>query len=72
MSKEAARRIMDQMVRHGAEQNQVLLDIMPLCSDEDFIAYKRMIGASMGSLLDDVMNPIIAIYPDLCPPGLRD
>jgi hypothetical protein len=71
MSKEAAKRIVDPMLRHGAEQNQVLQDIMPLCSDEDFIAHKRMIGASMAALLGDVMNPIIAIYPDLCPPELK-
>ena len=72
MSHEAAKRIMDMILTHGAEQDQVLLDIMPMCSDADFKSYKLMIGRSMGSILDDVMNPIIDLYPDLRPPELRE
>jgi hypothetical protein len=72
MSHEAAKRIMDLILRHGAEQDQVLLDIMPICSDVDFKSYKLMIGRSMGSILDDVMNPIIDLYPDLRPPELLE
>ena len=72
MSKQAAKQIIDLMVKHTAEQNQVLLDIMPLCSDEDFQSYKLMIGATMASMLLDVINPIIALYPDLRPPELKE
>jgi hypothetical protein len=71
MSREAAQKILELMVRHGAEQNQVLLDIQPLCSVEDFTKYKAMIGTSMGSMLLDVINPIVAMYPDLKPRQLE-
>jgi hypothetical protein len=70
MSHEAAKKIMDLVIRQGAEQNQVLLDIQPICSQEDFRRYRRMIARSMGSMLLDVMNPIIQEYPDLKPPEL--
>jgi hypothetical protein len=45
---------------------------MPICSDEGFKSYKLMIGATMASMLVDVMNPIIALYPDLRPPRLEE
>jgi hypothetical protein len=48
MSREAAKKIIDLMVRHGAEQDAVLAEIRSVCTDEEFQSYKRMIGQSMG------------------------
>jgi hypothetical protein len=71
MSLEAAKKIVDLMIKHGAEQNALLAEIQPICSDDEFHKYKRMIGQSMGSLLLDVINPIVELHPDLKPSQLE-
>jgi hypothetical protein len=71
MSREAAKKIIDLMVKHGAEQNAVLAEIEPICSADEFQNYKRMIGQSMGSLLLNVINPIVELHPDLKPSQLE-
>jgi hypothetical protein len=65
MSREAAKKIVDLMIKHGAEQNAILAEIQPICSDDEFRRYRRMIGQSMGSILLDIINPIVELYPDL-------
>ena len=71
MSREAAKKIVDVMVKHGAEQNAVLAEIQSICADHEFQKYKRMIGQSMGCMLLDVINPIVELYPDLKPSQLE-
>jgi hypothetical protein len=71
MSREAAKKIVDLIMRHGAEQDQVLIDIQPICSVDEFEMYKQMIGKSMGSMLLDVLNRIFEKHPDLKPPQLE-
>src|ERR671922_248934 len=66
-----AKKIIDLMVKHGAEQNAVLAEIEPICSADEFQNYKRMIGQSMGSLLLNVINPIVELHPDLKPSQLE-
>jgi hypothetical protein len=39
--------------------------------DDEFRRYRRMIGQSMGSILLDVINPIVELYPDLKPSQLE-
>ncbi len=70
MSREAAKRIIDLMIKHGAEQDAVLAEVQSICADDEFRKYKQMIGRSMGSMLLDVINPIVALYPDLKPSQL--
>jgi hypothetical protein len=41
MSREAAKKIIDLMVKHGAEQNAVLAEIEPICSADEFQKYKN-------------------------------
>lgn len=71
MSREAARKIIDLMVKHGAEQDAILAEIRSVCTDDEFQKYKRMIGRSMGCMLLDVINPIVELYPDLNPAQLE-
>jgi hypothetical protein len=71
MSREAANKIVSLILRHGAEQDQVLIDIQPICSPDEFEMYKQMIGRSMGGMLLDVLNPIFEKHPDLKPPQLE-
>jgi hypothetical protein len=71
MSRKAAAKIVDVVMRHGAEQDQALIDIQPICSPDEFETYKQMIGKSMGAMLLDVLNPIFEKHPDLKPPQLE-
>jgi hypothetical protein len=71
MSHHAAEQILNLILRHGADQERVLLDVQPLCSEDEFLRYKRMIGKSMGCMLLEVINPIVETYPDLRPPQLK-
>ena len=71
MSRDAAKKIIDLMIRHGAEQNAILAEVRYVCADDEFQRYKRMIGRSMGSMLLDVINPIVELYPDLKPARLE-
>ena len=71
MSREAAKIVLDMILRHAAEQDTILANIEQKCASDEFNEYKEMIGKSMGSMLLDVINPIIAKYPDLRPPRLK-
>lgn len=71
MSREAAKKIIDLMLKHGAEQNAVLVEVKSICTEDEFHKYRHMIGHSMGSMLLDVINPIVELYPDLKPPPLE-
>jgi hypothetical protein len=71
MSREAAKKIIDLMLRHGTEQNAVLAEIRSICAVDEFQEYKQMIGQSMGCMLLDIINPLVARYPDLKPPQLE-
>jgi hypothetical protein len=70
VSREAAKKIIDLMIRHGAEQNAVLTEIQSICTEDEFRKYRQMIGQSMGCMLLDVINPIVEMYPDLKPSQL--
>jgi hypothetical protein len=36
MSREAAKKIVDLMIKDGAEQNAILAEIQPICSADEF------------------------------------
>jgi hypothetical protein len=70
MSREAAKQIIDLMIKHGTEQNAVLAEIQSICTDDEFRKYRQMIGQSRGCMLLDVINPIVEMHPDLKPTRL--
>jgi hypothetical protein len=71
MSRDAAKIIMEIVIRNAAEQDAVLTEIQPLCTEDEFNEYRRMIGKSMGAMLFEIINPIVAKYPELKPAQLR-
>jgi hypothetical protein len=71
MSREAAKKILDLIIRQGAEQDAILAEVQPICSDDEFARYKQMIGQCMGCMLLDVINPIVERYPELKPSQLE-
>jgi hypothetical protein len=70
MSRAAAKIIMDVAIRNAAEQDAVLIEIRPLCTEDEFNEYRRMIGKSMAAMLFEIIHPIVAKYPELKPPQL--
>ena len=71
MSRDAARKVLDVMARHSAEQDAAVGEIQALCTEEEFKEYRLMIAQSMGSMYLDVIAPIVGRYPELAPPGLK-
>jgi hypothetical protein len=67
MSRDAAKTIMKVVTRNAAEQDAVLKEIQSLCTEDEFNEYRLMIGKSMGAMLFEVINPIVAKYPELKP-----
>ena len=39
---------------------------------EELTRYKRAVGSVMGSILDEILNPVIAAHPDLEPQSWRE
>lgn len=70
-NKEAARILIDVLIRHGGELDGHLRDIQPLCSADEFHAHKHLIGRLLGSILLDGLNVLVAEFPELKPPQLE-
>ena len=62
---------MELVTRHAAEQDAVLTEIQSLYTEDEFNEYRLMIGKSIGAMLFEIINPIIAKYPELKPAELR-
>jgi hypothetical protein len=62
---------MEVVTKNAAEQDAVLAKIQSLCTEDEFREYRGMIGRSMGAMLFEIINPIVAKYPELKPPQLR-
>ena len=71
MSRDAAKIIMDVVIRNAAEQDAVLTKIQSLCTEDEFDEFRFMVGKSIGAMLFEIINPIIAKYPELKPSELR-
>ena len=71
MSREAAKLLLEVAQRITGELDVTLAAVEPLCTKDEFSAYKLMVGKVMGETLVEMINPIISKYPDLTPPGLK-
>jgi len=56
----------------SATLNESIRRVMETCPDEEFKAYRLVIGQIMGAIYLDVMRPIHRRYPDLEPEELRE
>jgi hypothetical protein len=61
MSREVAKKVLDVLVRHCAEQDALAAEIKAQCTEEEFKVYRTMIAQSMGSMYLDVMAPILGL-----------
>jgi hypothetical protein len=71
MKEQLANKIIELMLKHGAELNEILMSIKESSNDEEFDFYRKSIGKVMGYMLLDVMNPIFKEYPSLKPGDLK-
>jgi hypothetical protein len=69
MRETTARILVDLMLRHLGEQNNILGPIQAT-APEDFIEARTMIGQTMGSLCADALRPLFAEHPGLKPEGM--
>jgi hypothetical protein len=71
MSRDAAKKLLETVLRQLGELDVVLSDVKPACTPEEFSELKLIVGNVMGSICLDAINPIIAKYLDLKPRELR-
>ena len=47
------------VLRHAAEQDAALGELQKICSEDKFNQYKRMVGKSMGTMLLEIIIPLL-------------
>jgi hypothetical protein len=67
MSHHAAKSVLDLAIRQIGAQNELLKAIEGQCSPEAFAAYRRAIAECAGTIIFELINPVVAQYPDLNP-----
>jgi hypothetical protein len=66
-----AQQISDLMIEFQSRLNSSIVTVKEKCSSEEFIAYRRAVGKTMGEMLLEVMNPLYVEHPSLKPSGLE-
>lgn len=70
-NKETAKQISDLMLELGGKLNQSVALVKDTCDESQLIAYRKVVGQLMGTMLLDVMNPLYSIHPELKPDQLK-
>lgn len=68
--KEAASQVSALMLEFGAKLDKSLELVQERCSNEEFEAYRNVVGILLTEMLTGVMNPLYAQHPDLKPKEL--
>ncbi len=71
MNKQVASEVVDLMIELGDKLNHSVSLVQSSCTENEFTVYRRAVANIMGSILLDVMNPIIDEHPDLKPNKLE-
>ena len=62
----------EKILRHCSDTlNDSIRRVMDTCPEEEFKAYRRVVGHIMGSIYLDVLQPIHRQHPDLEPEELK-
>jgi hypothetical protein len=67
---ETAKQVSDVMLDVSSRLNQSIILVQDTCSAEEFKDYRRSVGAVMGEILLEVLNPLYKQHPSLKPKGL--
>lgn len=65
-----AKALLDMVLRQAAELDTFLSNAQDTASPDEFNQLRTVVGAVMGSLVIDAINPIVGQYPDLRPKEL--
>lgn len=71
MNKDTAEAILKTMLSVSGVLNDSIFNVMNTEDGDELKKYKRTMGSLMGTILLDVIYPIIEQYPDLTPDHLR-
>lgn len=66
-----AERLIQVLLKCGAEINESIRDVQNHCSEEEFIAYREGMSKVMAEILFEGLNPIFKQHPDLKPEGFN-
>jgi hypothetical protein len=69
-NKDVAKEINDLMISYGAKLDASIAIVKDKCSDEEFYAYRKVVGKIMGEMLLEIMNPLYMQHPELKPKDL--
>lgn len=70
-NKETAREVEKMMQKCSAILDNSIRRVMKTCPEDEFKAYRRVIGAIMGDIYMNVKQPIHRRYPDLEPEEMK-
>lgn len=62
-----AKEISTVMLEYGARLDDLVARAQSICPDAEFQNFRRAVGAVMGEMLTEVMNPLYAKHPNLKP-----
>lgn len=71
MRRDVAERVVKECLQTNNRLNVLLREVEADCSSDEFKKLKRGVGSVLGSLLIDLLNPVLKEYPDLRPTGLE-
>ena len=72
MKHQLAKEIIDEMVINLKKYNDLLLKIKTTSTQKEFDFYKKGFAQIMGSMVLEIVNPIVKEHPDLKPEKLNE
>ena len=66
---ETAKQVSDVMLDVSSRLNESIILVQDTCSEDEFKDYRRAVGAVMGEILLEVLNPLYKQHPSLKPKG---
>jgi len=72
MKHHLAKEIINEMVINLKKYNDLLLKIKTTSTQKEFDFYKKGFAQIMGSMVLDIVNPIVKEHPDLIPKKLNE
>ena len=66
-NKTFAKDVADLLLEYSNRLDGSVAHAKEVCSDAEFLAYRRAVGEVMGEMWDQLLSPIFTAYPDLKP-----
>jgi len=71
MRKDIARSILDATFAYGGRLNDSMLAVREAGDEREFAEYRQKVGRVLEAVFANIVNPIVAEYPDLRPESLN-